>query len=315
MANITAAQVKELRDKTGAGMMDCKKALVETDGDLEKAIDALRQKGLAAAKKKAGRITSEGSIKSMVSEDGKLAVMVEVNCETDFVAKNPDFVEFVDNLVKHIAEKAPKTMTEDGALMEQTWIADENKKVADIMPDLIGIIGENINPRRFERWELTGNGLLNSYIHMGGKLGVMVELECSDEAAKTEAVQTFSKQLAMHVAASSPLCLNSEAVPEDILEREKAIYKTQILESGKPENLVEKIMIGKVNKFYKDNCLLEQVWVHDTSLDVTKAAAAVAKEVGSDITIKRYVRWMLGEGLEKRSNDLAAEVAEQLEGK
>jgi len=318
MANITAAQVKELRDKTGAGMMDCKKALVETDGNLEEAVDALRQKGLAAAKKKAGRITSEGSVSALISEDGKSGALLEVNCETDFVAKNPDFVEFVKNLTNHIIAKAPKVLkAEDGegALLDQPFIANEEKTVGDTLPDLIGIIGENISPRRFERWELNGSGLLNSYIHMGGKLGVMVELECSEEAAKNEAVAAFSKQLAMHAAASNPLCLNRDGVPEDVLEREKAIYKTQILESGKPENLVDKIMVGKVNKFYKENCLLEQIWVHDTALTVTKAAAAISKEVGSEVTIKRYARYLLGEGLEKRSNDLAAEVAEQLEGK
>lgn len=316
MANISAAQVKELREKTGAGMMDCKKALVEADGDLEQAVDFLRKKGLSAAAKKAGRITSEGKVASYISDDGKIGVLHEVNCETDFVAKNPDFISFVENLGPHIAKKAPLCIKDgEGALVDQKWIADENKTVSELLPDLIGIIGENISPRRFERWELSGDGLMHSYIHMGGKLGVLLEVGCEGEAVGSEAAAAFTKMLGMHIAASNPLTLNQDQVPEDVLDREKEIYRTQILESGKPEELVDRIMVGKVAKFYKENCLLEQVWVHDTGLNVQKAAAAASKEAGGEISIRRYVRWQLGEGLEKRANDLLAEVAEQLEGK
>ncbi len=317
MAQITAAMVKELREKTGSGMMDCKKALQESDGDLEKAIDFLRKKGLSSAAKKAGRITSEGAVSSYISDDGKKANLVEVNCETDFVARNEDFQKFVANLNLHIAEKDPKVVkAEEGenALLEQAWIANPEKKVGEIATDLIASIGENISPRRFENWTMEGNGLFSSYIHMGGKLGVLLELGAEGDAG-SEPAALVAKQICMHIAASNPLTIQRDEVPADVLDREKDIYRTQILESGKPENLVEKIMVGKLNKFYKDSCLLEQIWVHDTELTVAKALAAASKEAGGELTIRRFARYQLGEGLEKRSNDLAAEVAEQLEGK
>lgn len=316
MAKISAAQVKELREKTGAGMMDCKKALEEAEGDQEKAIDLLRKKGLSAAAKKSGRITSEGLVAADIAENDSVAVLVEVNCETDFVAKNPDFIAYVSNLTKHIAKYAPKVLKEgDGALWDQKWIADETRTVGEVTSDLIGTIGENISPRRFVRWELQGGGLFNYYIHMGGKLGALTEIGCSEELSGLEDVKAFAKQLSMHVAASNPIELNREAVPEGVVEREKEIYRTQVLESGKPENLVDRIVEGKLSKFYKENCLVEQVWVHDTGLNVAKAMAAVSKEAGGDVGIRRFICWRVGEGLEKRSGDLAAEVAAQLKGK
>ena len=318
MANVTALMVKELREKTGAGMMDCKKALVESDGDMQAAIDFLRKKGLSAAAKKAGRITSEGAVASYISDDGKTGVIVEVNCETDFVARNPDFQAFVENLRTHIAAKAPKVIkAEEGAdaLYDQKWIADESQSVNEIVNNLVASIGENISPRRFIRWELDGEGLFNSYIHMGGKLGVLVEMGCAAEAAQLEPVQNFAKLLSMHVTASNPICVTREEVPEDLLAREREIYKTQVIESGKPAELADRIVDGKMNKYYKDNVLLEQIWVHDTGLSVEKALAAVSKEIGKELSIRRFTRWQVGEGLEKRSNDLAAEVAAQLDGK
>jgi elongation factor Ts len=317
MANISASLVKELREKTGAGMMDCKNALVACDGDIEKAIDELRKKGLSAAAKKAGRITSEGLVSTWVSDDEKLGVLVEVNCETDFVAKNPDFIGFVNTLLTHIAKKKPCCMDDaecKDALLNQPWIENDAKTVKDIATDLVAVIRENITPRRFERWE-TEAGLIHTYIHMGGKLGVMVELSCSPTAAAKEAVKTFAHQVAMHAAASNPVALDRASVSEATLLREREIYKQQVLDSGKPLEIADKIIEGKVTKFYKDSCLLEQIWVHDTTLSVDKALAAVVKEVGEPVAIKRFARFQLGEGLAKRSTDLAAEVAAQLEGK
>lgn len=315
MANISASLVKELREKTGAGMMDCKNALVQTDGDLEKAIDELRKKGLSAAAKKAGRITSEGLVSAWVSADEKAGVLLEVNCETDFVAKNPDFVDYVNTLLTHIAQKSPCCVAEEGckdALLNQPWINNADKTVKEIANDLVAKIGENISPRRFEHWK-TEAGLVHHYIHMGGKLGVLVEMSNPDSAK--EIVRGFAHQVAMHIAASNPITLDRASVPEDILAREREIYKQQVIDSGKPAEIADKIVDGKISKFYKDSCLLEQIWVHDSQLTVSKALDMVAKEAGAPVSIVRFARFQLGEGLEKRRNDLASEVAEQLEGK
>jgi len=317
MATISASMVKELREKTGAGMLDCKKALEESNGDMEAAIDYLRKKGLSAAAKKSSRITAEGAVCALI-KDGSLAVLVEVNCETDFVARNPEFQEYVSNLAKHVAENNPAVLkAEDGAnaLMDQKWIADPTKTVNEITNNLIAKIGENISPRRFIRWELQGSGRIHSYIHMGSKLGVLVEAGAPETLVNNEEFQQFVKMTSMHIAAANPMTVERSAVPADVLEREREIYKVQVRESGKPENMVDKIVEGKLNKFYKDNCLLEQIWVHDNESSVAKAMADVSKRLGGDIGIRRFARWMVGEGLEKRSNDLVADVAQQLKGK
>ncbi|RJO71562.1 MAG: elongation factor Ts [Myxococcales bacterium] len=319
MANITASMVKELREKTGAGMLDCKNALTESNGEMEAAIDHLRKKGLAAAAKKSGRITSEGLVGALIAADGKTGVLLEVNCETDFVARNPDFQGYVKALAEHIAANKPKVVRPeegDGALWTQPWAAYGNRSVGDATADLIGKIGENISPRRFARWELSGPGRFSSYIHMGGKLGVLLEVGTANEAAAgNDKVAQFAKFLGMQIAAANPLTVTREQVPAAVLERERAIYKQQVIDSGKPANIADKIVEGKISKFYKDSCVIEQEWVHDTSMTVGKVLAALAKEIGSDVTIRRFVRWQLGEGLEKRSNDIAADVAAQLKGK
>ena len=315
---VSPAMVKELREKTGAGMMDCKKALEESQGDLEVAIDYLRKKGLAAAQKKASRITSEGAVGATISDDGRIAALYEVNCETDFVARNPDFKGFVTDLGPHIIAKTPLVLKAEegaGALSEQPWIKNDAKRVHEVLADLIGIIGENIIPRRFVRWELAGSGLFTSYIHMGGKIGVLVELGVGEALVAHPAVAEFGKKLAMQVAAINPVALDRAAVPAETLEREREIYKTQVLESGKPANLADKIVEGKLSKFYKDNCLIEQVWVHDPNQTVTAVVQALSKEIGGEVTVRRFARYFLGEGLEKRSTDLVADVAAQLAGK
>ena len=308
MAKISAAQVKELRERTGAGMLDCKKTLEESGGDIEAAVDLLRKKGILKAAKRAGRIASEGAVAALLDDDDGLGVLVEVNCETDFVARNLDFKAYVDNLLRHIARFDPKVLKAEegqGALLDQKWIGDETETVQEATVELIAKIGEKITPRRFVRWGLTGEGRLHAYIHMGGKLGVLVEVGASADAAGSEPVRLFAKQVAMHIAASNPLTLNRDSVPDEVLNRERDIYRTQVIGEGKPEHLIDRIVEGKLNKFFKENCLLDQEWVHDTDLKVAKAMTAASKEAGADVTVRRFVRWQLGEGLKKPSSDPA----------
>ena len=318
MTAISSAMVKDLREKTGAGMLDCKKALEESGGDMEKAVDFLRKKGISTAAKKAGRITSEGTVAALLDGRAERGVLLEVNCETDFVARNPDFQAFVADSLKHILEKAPKVVRPEegeGAFLDQPSGQVPGKTVGEVITGLIGKIGENISPRRFVRWELQGSGRLHSYIHMGGKLGVLVEVGCPAAAAEDDAVKLFAKQVSMQIAAANPLTVERGQVPAETLDRERDIYRTQVLNSGKPANIIEKIVEGKLAKFFKDNVLLEQEWVHDTALTVSKAMAEASKAAGCEITLRRFARFALGEGLQKHSNDLAAEVSAQLQGK
>ncbi len=307
---VTASMVKELREKTGAGMMDCKKALTEANGDIEAAVDYLRKKGMAAAAKKAGRITSEGLVSAMVTEDGKQGVVVEVNCESDFVAKNPDFIKFTEDLQKHIIENKPANMDE---CLAQTWIGDASVTVKDAAAQMVGVIGENISPRRFEMYEVQGEGLLDAYVHMGGKLGVLVEVGTTKaDTAKNDTIKDMAHKMGMQIAAAMPVAVTEDEVPADAVERERAIYKDQVAQSGKPEKMWDKIVDGKMKKYFKDACLLEQAWVHDTNTTVKGLLGTIGKELDDTVTVRRFARMQLGEGLEKRSNDLASEVAEQL---
>lgn len=313
---ISANLVKELREKSGAGMMDCKKALEETQGDLEKALDFLRKKGLGAAAKKSARITSEGKIVAWNSGKSDEAILAEVNCETDFVARNPDFIEFTDRLLQHILANKPQVVKAEegpGALLDQTWIDDANYTVAQHVSNLIAKIGENISPRRFEHWTLQGAGRFQTYIHMNGKYGVVVEIGCPAEIVENEDVKFLAKQLSLHIAAINPLSVDRESVPADLLAREREIAISQV--PPEKQKFAEKIIEGKLQKFFKDQVLLEQEWVHDSEKSVKKVVEEVSKKAGGQITVRRYLRWQLGEGLAKRSNDLAAEVAAQLEGK
>ncbi len=307
--NITASMVKELREMTGAGMMDCKKALTETGGDMDKAVEFLREKGLAAAEKKAGRIAAEGIIDTNVSEDGKVASIVEVNSETDFVAKNDKFKEYV----AAVAAQAAKTNASNiDAFLEEKWELDPTKTVKEEFSSMIAIIGENMNIRRFEKL-VSENGFITSYIHGGGRIGILVELE-SDVV--NEEVKEAGKNIAMQIAAMSPKYISRNDVAEDFIAHEKEIIKAQIkndpANASKPENIIEKMIEGRLNKELKEICLLDQVYVKDGDMNVAKYLESVSKQVGTTITVKHFVRFETGEGLEKKTEDFAAEVAKQM---
>ena len=289
MANITAAMVKELREITGAGMMDCKKALSATDGDKDKAIDFLREKGIAKAEKKAGRIASEGVVAAYVSEDAKTAAVVEVNCETDFVANTDNFHALVDQIAKHIAVTNPADMD---ALNQSTL---DGKPVATVITEAVASIGEKISIRRFERYAVE-EGRVASYIHMGGKIGILVDL--------TGGTPELGKDIAMQVAAASPACVDRTSVNAEDLEHERDVLRKQAEEEGKPAKIIEKMVEGRINKYYKEVCLIEQPFVKDPEQAV--------KKILGDVQVRRFVRYQLGEGLEKRNEDFAAEVAAQI---
>ncbi len=304
---ITASMVKELRERTGAGMMDCKKALVEHNGDMEQSVEFLREKGLAKAAKKAGRIAAEGLVATCVTDDHKCASVVEVNSETDFVAKNDVFKTYVAD----VAAQAAKTEATDiEAFLNDKWSKDESKTVSEVLTDQIAKIGENMNIRRFEKFIADGS-FITSYIHAGGKIGVLVEM--TGEA--TDATLECAKNLAMQVAAVTPKYISRDEVDADFIEKEKEILKQQAKNENpdKPDNIIEKMIIGRVNKMLKEICLLDQPYVKDGDLTVSKYIASVAKETGSDLAIKRYVRFETGEGLEKKEENFAEEVAKQMQ--
>ncbi len=302
MANITAALVKELRERTQAGMMDCKKALMENDGDMDKAIDWLREKGLAQAAKKAGRIAAEGAVVQYITECGKVGAVVEVNCETDFVAKTDNFMNFANSVAKHVALANPADIE---ALNNQKFVDDETKTIENMISDATVAIGEKISIRRFARYETTG--LVSSYIHMGGKVGVLVELATT--AGDNEAVKELAHDLCLQIAAAKPEAVRREEVNSENLEKEREIYRVKALESGKPEKIVDKIVEGQIEKYYKEVCLLEQVFVKDGDKTIKGLVAEVAKAAGAPIDVVRYARFERGEGIEKRKDDLAAEIA------
>jgi elongation factor Ts len=299
MAKITAAMVAELRGKTGAGMMDCKKALNETDGNLDDAIDFLRKKGLSAAAKKSGRVAAEGAIVAAGSKN--VGVIVEVNAETDFVAKNDAFCGFASGIAQVVADKAPADLEE----LQQQDFPGSGRNVAEELTHQIATIGENLNIRRFARRAVDA-GVVESYVHAGGKIGVIVELTTQ---STDDAVAATARQLAMHIAAAAPQYLNREQVPAEVVDKEKDIMRVKALESGKPENIVDKIIAGQINKFYGEICLLEQAFVIDPDKKINKVVEALGKEIGAEVTLTGYDRFMLGEGIEKRADDFAAEVA------
>ena len=303
---ITAQVVKELRERTGAGMMDCKKALSETNGDLEKAIEVLREKGLAAAAKKAGRIAAEGMIATYISEDKKSGAVVELNCETDFVAANEDFVSLANNIAKQAAVTNVTTVEE---LLEEKYIADEAVTIKEAVTNLIAKLGENMNLRRFKKLSVP-SGAVQSYIHGGGRIGVLVELTCENDS---EVLLEVAKDVAMQVAAANPLFLNRTQVDNETLEKEKEIFRVQALNEGKPEKIVEKMVEGRISKYYKENCLVEQVWVRNGDLTITQYLAEKSKEVGAPITVSNFVRFERGEGIEKKEENFAEEVQKQMQ--
>ncbi|TCL69421.1 translation elongation factor Ts (EF-Ts) [Hydrogenispora ethanolica] len=310
MAEISAAVVKELRERTGAGMMDCKRALSEMNGDLDKAIEFLREKGLAAAAKKAGRVAAEGLVSSLIRVDKKAGVLVEVNCETDFVAKNPDFQQFVNDVSQAVLDHAPADLEGLAGLT-----ISSGKTVSETLTGLIATIGENMAVRRFARFELTENGAVDSYIHMGGKIGVLVEIGVSKAATAGDPdFAAFVKDMAMQVAAARPEYVKRDEVPASVLEQEKAIYKAQAMNEGKPEAIAEKIMVGRLDKFYKEVCLVEQLFIKDNDKTITKLIQELNAKLGEDIVIKRFARFEKGEGIEKKKDDFATEVMSQIKG-
>lgn len=300
---ISAKVVKELREMTGAGMMECKKALTKTDGDIEKAVEYLREKGLASAAKKAGRVAAEGLVKTYVTEDGKQASIVEVNCETDFVALNEQFAQFAENLAKFVITSSATTVEE---LLAEKF--DGEKTVQETLTNLIATLGENMTVRRFKKFSVE-SGAIQGYIHGGGRIGVIVEAVCETESP---VVAEVAKELCMQVAAANPLFLSEADVDQQSIEKEKEIYRVQALNEGKPENIVEKMVEGRIKKYYKEVCLLDQPWVKDGDKSVSKLVAEKSKEVGSEITIKSFVRFERGEGIEKVVEDFATEVAKQM---
>ena len=308
---VTAKLVKELREMTGAGMMDCKKALTATDGDMDKAVEFLREKGLATAQKKAGRIAAEGIVMLKVSEDGKKAVAVEVNAETDFVAKNEKFQGYV----AQVAELALNTKAADiDAFMEEEWTFSESATVKEELAHQIATIGENMNIRRFAQ-VTEENGFVASYTHMGGKIGVLVDVETD---VVNDAVKEMAKNVARQVAALKPLYTNDSEVSAEYIAHEKEILLAQIMndpkESQKPEKVIQGMIAGRINKELKEICLLDQVYVkaEDGKQSVGKYVQEVAKANNANITIKGFVRFETGEGLEKKEENFAEEVAKQM---
>ena len=308
---VTAAMVKELREMTGAGMMDCKKALAATDGDMDKAVEFLREKGLAGAEKKAGRIAAEGIVATALTEDEKKAVVVEVNAETDFVAKNAKFQAYVAQVA---AQALTTTAADMDAFMEEKWAADESLTVKEALSSQISIIGENMNIRRFKQ-VVEENGVVVSYIHAGGRIGVLVDVETS---IVNDAVKEMGKNIAMQIAALNPKYTSRDEVSADFIEHEKSILMAQIQndpkEASKPEKVIQGMIQGRINKEMKEICLLDQTYVkaEDGKQSVAQYVAQVAKENGANITVKGFVRFETGEGLEKKEENFAEEVAKQM---
>ena len=289
---ITASLVKELREKTGAGMMDCKKVLTETDGDLEKAAELLRERGIAKAAKKSGRIAAEGLVEAYVSEDGKVGAVVEVNAETDFVAKNEEFKKFVMDVAKQVVENNPKTVED---LLAEPSIAESGKTVNEVLVEKIATIGENMSIRRFARFET--DGLVEKYIHGDGKIAVLVNMKNGSKE--------LAKDICMQIAAARPEYVNREEVPADRIEKEKEILKQQTINEGNPEAIAEKVVMGRINKFYEEICLVDQEFVKDPSQKVS--------QVLKDATVVEFARFEKGEGIEKKEENFAEEVMKQLQ--
>ncbi len=311
MAAVTAAMVKELREMTGAGMMDCKKALAATDGDMDKAVEFLREKGLAGAAKKAGRIAAEGIVDTALTADGKKAVVVEVNAETDFVAKNDVFKSYVADVAAQALTTSAKDMDE---FFAEKWAKDETLTVKEALSAQISVIGENMNIRRFEQVS-EENGFVASYIHAGGKIGVLVDVETD---VVNDDIKEMAKNVAMQAAALRPVYTSRDEVSADYIEHEKAILMAQIQndpkEASKPEKVIAGMIQGRINKELKEICLLDQVYVkaEDGKQTVAQYVAQVAKANGANITVKKFVRFETGEGMEKKNEDFAAEVAAQM---
>lgn len=292
MAEITASLVKELRECTGAGMMECKKALTEAEGDLDKAVDILRTRGLAALAKKAGRATNEGTIAAYVSDDASVGVLVEVNCETDFVGRNEDFRSFVNAIAEHIGAEAPADVNDLKAQTNKV----RGVTIEEMLGEAVGKLGENMGITRFVRQQVDGPGAVSTYLHGGGRIGVMVTFAFENAATATnDAFTAFSKDVAMQVAAASPLYTRRDEVPGDVIDHEIEIYKAQAAESGKPEQIQEKMAQGRLEKYFKEVCLLEQAFVKDMDITVDQYVQKTSKELGDTISVVGFTRYTLGE--------------------
>lgn len=300
----TAKDVAKLREQTGAGMMDCKKALTETDGDMTKAAEYLRERGVAVAAKKASRIASEGAVYSFVSADYKTGALAEINCESDFVAKSDEFIALAKKTAETVAVKNP---ADDAALLAMTY-ADTADTVTDLVNAATAKIGEKIAFRRMARYA-TDCGRIETYIHMGGKIGVMLEVATDKDVNGNEEFAATCHDIAMHIAAFAPKYVCECEVPEAEVEHEKEILKVQAMNEGKPAAVAEKMVQGRIKKFFKEICLLDQEYLKDTSVSVAQAVEALSKSAGAKIEIKRFERFVMGEGLEKRVDNLAEEVA------
>lgn len=289
----TGSDVVALRQKTGAGILDCKKALTETNGDMEKAVDYLREKGIATAAKKASRIAAEGVVAAKIA--GNTGVLVEVNCETDFVAKGDQYKDFVDGVADYVLNNEVNSIEELVSAKNEDTINATAK------------IGEKISIRRFAKF-VGENTVIDSYIHMGGKVGVLVEIEAND----CEAVREFAHDVALQIAAAKPLYVCKDEVPQDVLEHEKEVLRAQALNEGKPEKIIDRMVEGRIVKYYEDFCLVNQKFVKEPDKTITQVAKEVSAKVGTEVCVKRFVRFEMGEGLEKKSNDFAAEVEAQM---
>ncbi|WP_026890286.1 translation elongation factor Ts [Lacrimispora aerotolerans] len=307
MAAITAGMVKELRELTGAGMMDCKKALAETDGDMEKAVEFLREKGLAAASKKAGRIAAEGIVATIVSEDGKSAAIVEVNSETDFVAKNAQFQTYVADVAAQALASESKDME---AFLAETWAKDTSLTVEQMLSSQIAVIGENMNIRRFEK--ITTDGVVVDYIHGGGRIGVLIEASAE---IVNDTVKEALRNIAMQIAALTPKYVRRDEISQEFIDHETEILKVQAKNENpdKPDSIIDKMIVGRLNKELKEFCLVDQAYVKDGDLTVAKYLEQVSKEVGGKVDVKKFVRFETGEGLEKKEDNFAEEVARQMQ--
>jgi len=300
---VTAALIKELREISGAGMADCKNALTEAEGDIKKAVEILREKGMAAAVKKAGRIASEGLVYAYVANDCSAAVLVEVNSETDFVAKNQDFKSYVESVALQAVKSPAKDMDE---FFAETWIHDSSLTVKEALSQKIAIIGENMNIRRFEKYEAEDDSLFVTYIHGGGRVAVLLQLICKNQG---EAVIEAGKNICMQIAAMNPKFVSRKEISDEFIAREKEILLQQAINEGKPENIAVKMAEGRLNKELKEFCLLEQEYVKDSEQNVKKYLESVGKEAGAEISIKRFIRYETGEGLEKKEENFAEEVS------
>lgn len=299
--SISASQVKELREKTSAGMMDCKKALEETSGDFEAAVEWLRKKGLSSAAKKAGRIAAEGAVFAQVKNN--VGIVVEINSETDFVARNDGFKNFVQNVADHVLA-SPETEN----ILEQAYSKNPSQKMEELVKENIATIGENLVIRRAKKYQGTANTVVHTYIHGEGKIGVLIEVSGPSNSADAK---TAAQDICLHIAAMNPMAISGDQIPADVVSKEKEILKAKNLEQGKKPEMIDKIVDGQIRKFLAENCLLEQAFVKNPDLKVTEYLKEASKKVGAEVAVKRFVRFELGEGIEKKKDDFAAEVAAQ----